>query len=123
MWGAIGGFVIEGLQFAKAIRRVGGWPWRWASEPGPLPFAVSVLIRVAVGAGLASAAGASGQAPTAFACFALGVAAPLIVEKITQAATPNQVPDLRQDQVATPTKGAAGHQQPQPIDAEASDAS
>jgi len=107
MWGGIGGFVVEGLQFAAAIRRVGGWPWRWTSEPRPLPFAVSVLIRLAAGAGLASAAGASEQVTTAFAAFSLGVAAPLVVEKITQAAASQPLPNLRQDQIATPTTGAA----------------
>lgn len=120
LWGALGGFVVEGLQFANAIKRVGGWPWRWSSEPGPFPFLVSVLIRLAAGAGLAAAAGASGQVSTEFACFALGVAAPLVVEKIVQAATPTRLPNLRQEQVATPTTGAGSSQ---PVDAEAGDGS
>lgn len=44
-WGLFGGFAINGLEFAGAIRRVGGWPWHRLGGPGPLPLAVPVLIR------------------------------------------------------------------------------
>jgi hypothetical protein len=61
LWGLFGGFAVDGLEFAGAIHRTGGWPWHQPGEPGPLPLAVSVLIRLIVGAGRAAAAGTTGQ--------------------------------------------------------------
>jgi hypothetical protein len=48
------------------------------------PFLLAVAIRLGVGAGLAAAAGSSGQVAGAFGAVAVGVAAPLIVEKLYQ---------------------------------------
>jgi hypothetical protein len=86
LWGLFGSFAVEGLEFAGAIRRVGGWPWRQAGEPGPLPLAVSVLIRLAIGAGLAAAAGATGQLNGPLMALATRVASPLVVERLAQVA-------------------------------------
>lgn len=101
---------MESLQVANAIRRCRGWPWRSPEEPGLGPLLVSILIRVSAGGGLAAAAGASNQISTVFAAFALGVTAPLVVEKLTQGLAPTQLPDLRLDQLTPPTAGAAGQQ-------------
>jgi hypothetical protein len=83
-WGFFGGFAVDGLEFAGAIRRVGGWPWRQPGEPGLLPYAVSVAIRLVVGAGLAAAAGTTGQISGPFGALAVGVAAPLLIEQLAR---------------------------------------
>lgn len=49
-----------------------------------MAYLVSVLIRVGVGAGLAAAATGSGQVSGSLAAFGLGVAAPLVLEKLAQ---------------------------------------
>lgn len=86
LWGVLGGFSVEGLQFSGAIRRVGGWPWRKRGEPGLWPFVVSVVIRLAIGGGLAAACAAGGQLAGPFAAVAVGIAAPYIVEQLAQQA-------------------------------------
>jgi hypothetical protein len=47
VWGPFGGFAINGLEFAGAIRSVGGWPWHRLGGPGPLPLAVPVQLAAA----------------------------------------------------------------------------
>ncbi|GAA0939768.1 hypothetical protein [Virgisporangium aurantiacum] len=98
-WGLLGGFAVEGLQFAAAVRRCGDWPWTKRSEPNFGPFIVSVFIRLAVGAGLAAAAAAGGQLGGPFAAVAVGASAPLLVEQLAQ-----QVP-ITPGQRATPGSG------------------
>lgn len=82
VWGLFGGFAVEGLEFVRAIRRTGDWPWRQPEEPGPLPLAASVVIRLTVGAGLAVATVAAEQVQGPFGALAVGVAAPLLIEQI-----------------------------------------
>ncbi|MFC6086058.1 hypothetical protein [Sphaerisporangium aureirubrum] len=81
LWGLFGGFAVEGLEFAGAIRRSGKWPWKEPHEIVPL--IVSVIIRLLVGGGLAAAAGAAQQINGPFGALAIGVAAPLIIEQLT----------------------------------------
>lgn len=83
-WGVFGGFAVEGLEFTRAIRRAGEWPWRRQGEPGPVPLVVSVLIRLIVGAGLAAATVSAGQVQGPFGALAIGVAAPLLIEQLSQ---------------------------------------
>lgn len=95
VWGLFGGFAVEGLEFAGAIRRTGGWPWRQPGEPGPLALTVSVVIRLVISAGVAAAAGAAGQVSGPFGALAAGVAAPLLVEQLARQLpvnTPHAVP-------------------------------
>lgn len=87
-WGLFGGFAVEGLEFAGAIRRAGGWPWKQPGEPSPLAFAISVIIRLVISAGVAAAAGAVGQVSGPLGALAAGVAAPLLVEQLAR-----QLPD------------------------------
>lgn len=87
LWGAFGGFAVEGLDFITAVRRHGRWPWR---VPGPLEvgapgYLVAELIRLIIGGGLASAMAVSGQSTSAVSALAVGVAAPLIVERLSRA--------------------------------------
>jgi hypothetical protein len=83
LWGAFGGFAVELTQFYGAVRRNGDWPWKDPNEPSAGPFLASVVVRVGLGMGLAVAAGESGQVAGAFGVIAVGVAAPLIVERMT----------------------------------------
>jgi hypothetical protein len=89
VWGLFGGFAVEGLEFAGAIRRTGTWPWRQPGEPGPLPLAVSVVIRLAIGSGLAAAAGLAGQVNGPFGALAVGVCSAL-VGRATRQASPHR---------------------------------
>ncbi|MEQ4725014.1 hypothetical protein [Nonomuraea sp. B19D2] len=85
LWGLGGGLAIEALDFIKAVRRVGhGWPWRYPYGPGGGPYLVSVLGRAAASAVVAGAAGASVNGMTPLIALALGAAAPLILEKLSQ---------------------------------------
>lgn len=110
-WGLFGGFAVEGLEFAGAIRRTGGWPWRQRGEPGPLALGISVLIRLAIGAGLAVAAGTTGQVSGPFGALAVGIAAPLVVEQLARQVPLQTAPTPGVDQVATkpPPSGQAVH--------------
>ena len=83
LWGAFGGLAVEALEFGAVIRRTGRWPWRMKGEPSASIFAVSVLIRVGVGFGLAAAAAETNQIAGPIAAIAIGVAAPLIIEKMS----------------------------------------
>ncbi|SHH05607.1 hypothetical protein [Streptoalloteichus hindustanus] len=87
LWGLFGGFAVEGLDFAGAIRRTGGWPWRQPGEPGPAPLLISVVIRLTVGGGLAAAAGSAGQVGGPFGALAIGIAAPLVVAQLASQVT------------------------------------
>lgn len=83
-WGLFGGFCTEGLGFYVAVRRQGGWPWRTSGGPSLLAYASAELVRLVIGAGLAWAFAASDQVATPVAALAVGVAAPLVVERLTQ---------------------------------------
>ncbi|WP_152989870.1 hypothetical protein [Frankia sp. ACN1ag] len=87
LWGLFGGFAVEGLDLYAAVRRHGRWPWQRgrSREAGPRAYLVAELVRLAIGAGLAAAAGTSGQITTPFAALAVGVAAPLVVERLSHA--------------------------------------
>jgi hypothetical protein len=84
LWGAAGGLMVEAIQFYRAIKLTGDWPWRIKGEPAPLPLLVSVVIRVGVGFGLAWAAADNNQVTGAFGAIAVGVAAPLLIEQMTK---------------------------------------
>lgn len=84
VWGLFGGFATDGLEFAGAIRRVGGWPWHQRGEPGPLPLAASVLIRLAGGTRHAAVAKSTGQVSGPFGALPVGVAAPLLIERLAR---------------------------------------
>ncbi|WP_051054332.1 hypothetical protein [Frankia sp. QA3] len=87
LWGLFGGFAVEGLDLYTAVRRSGRWPWRTGRPRavGAWAYLVAEVVRLAIGAGLAAAAGASGQVTTAFAAVAVGIAAPLVVERLARA--------------------------------------
>jgi hypothetical protein len=86
LWGLSGGFAVEGLDLYGAVRRHGCWPWRARGprEVGAVGYFVAELIRLVIGSVLASALAESSQITTAFGALAVGVAAPLIVERLTR---------------------------------------
>jgi hypothetical protein len=102
LWGILGAFAVEGMEFVRAIRRVGGWPWRWPGEPGPAPFVVSVMIRMGVGAILAAAAGTTNQVSGPFGALAIGVGAPLLIEQLS-GVSPTPDPPTRRSQASSVT--------------------
>ncbi|WP_131831609.1 hypothetical protein [Pseudofrankia asymbiotica] len=85
IWGLFGGFCAEGLGFYIAVRHKVTWPWRARGGPSLLVYASAELVRLIIGAGLAWAFAASGQIATPVAALAVGVAAPLLVERLSQA--------------------------------------
>jgi hypothetical protein len=98
-WGLFGGFAVEAIEFIGAIRRSGGWPWRNRdgtrnlAEPAPVPQLIAVSLRLGVSSGLAAVATASEQINTPLAAMAVGVAAPLIIERMgTSDALPMPMP-------------------------------
>jgi len=84
LWGAAGGLMVEAIEFSRAIKRTGSFPWKSPGEPGPLPLLVSVVIRIGVGFGLTWAAAANNQVTGAFGAIAVGVAAPLLLEQMAK---------------------------------------
>jgi hypothetical protein len=86
LWGLGGGFAVEGLDLYGALRRRGRWPWRVRGprEVGAVGYFVAELVRLVIGGVLAAALAESNQITTAFGALAVGVAAPLIVERLTR---------------------------------------
>jgi hypothetical protein len=98
VWGLFGGFAIEGLEFSRAIRYVGDWPWTSNEEPSAPALAASVVIRLVISAGLAVAAGETHQITGPFGALAMGASAPLVIEQLARtplAPTPQSKPPLR----------------------------
>ncbi|MCA1705637.1 MAG: hypothetical protein LC808_21210 [Actinobacteria bacterium] len=87
LWGLFGGFAVEGLDLYGAVRRRGCWPWRAVGprEVGAAGYFVAELIRLVIGSGLAWALAESGQINGPIGALAVGIAAPLIVERLTRA--------------------------------------
>lgn len=83
-WALAGGLCVEGLELYARIRHTPKWSWRTPIPQGLTAYLLSVVIRAGVGATLAAAAASSKQVTGAFAAFSLGVAAPLVIEKITK---------------------------------------
>lgn len=84
VWGLFGGAAVEGLEIVAAIKRSGGrWPWNRRRGPHVTPVIFAIFIRLGISTGLAAAASIS-QPLTALAAISIGVAAPLIIEKIAQ---------------------------------------
>lgn len=84
-WGLAGGMCVEGLELYATIRRTPKWNWRKPIPQGLLPYLLSVTIRAGLSAVVVAAATASGQVISAFSALGLGVAAPLIIEKLARA--------------------------------------
>lgn len=88
-WGLAGGLCVEALELHASIRSTPNWNWREPIPQGLAAYLISVGIRVGVGAVLAAAMAGSGQVSSPFAAFALGVGAPLILEKLARTVGPS----------------------------------
>lgn len=84
LWGLAGGMSVEGLELYARIHRTRGWSWRKPIPQGLAPYLLSIVIRGGFSVGVATAAAASQQVVGAFAIFGIGVAAPLVIEKLAQ---------------------------------------
>ena len=84
-WGLLGGLCVELLELYAHIRHTQKWNWREPIRLGITLYLISVVCRVGVGAVLAAAAAGSGQVSGTLAAFGLGVAAPLVIEKLARA--------------------------------------
>lgn len=85
LWGMLGGALVVGLEFVSTVRRTGDWPWKARTKLRPGPYAVATLVRLLLGSGLAAAAGQSHLVTNALIAVTIGIATPLIVEKLAQA--------------------------------------
>ena len=83
-WGLLGGLCVEALALHTTIRSTPQWNWRRPIPQGMPAYLISIVVRLGAGAALAAAAAGSGQVSGSFAAFGLGVAAPLIVQKLSQ---------------------------------------
>jgi hypothetical protein len=83
-WGLVGGVCVEALELYARIRRTPKWTWRKPIPQGLTAYLISIIIRAGLSAALVAAAAASGQIISAFTAFSLGIAAPLVVEKLSR---------------------------------------
>jgi hypothetical protein len=87
LWGLFGGTLVAGLDFIAVVGRIGDWPWKARKKLRAGPYVAATLVRLLLSAGLAVAAGQSGLALNALLAVTIGVATPLIVEKLARAGT------------------------------------
>lgn len=83
-WGLAGGISVEGLELYARIRRAPGWTWRKPIPQGLASYLISVVIRGGLSAVVVAAAADGRQVVSVFAAFGLGVAAPLVIEKLAR---------------------------------------
>jgi hypothetical protein len=84
LWGLLGGAVVAGLDFSAVIAHLGDWPWRGRKKLRGGPYLAGTTVRLLAGGGLAAAFGQSGLVSNALMALTIGVATPLIVEKLAQ---------------------------------------
>lgn len=75
---------------------------------GLVAYVLSVVIRVGVGAALAATAASGKQVAGAFGAFGLGVAAPLVIEKLARAVPVSVIEPELEDVSATPEETNVG---------------
>jgi hypothetical protein len=81
VWGLVGGAIVDGIEFWQIVRaNRGSWPLEYRT----FAFGVAELVRLSAGAGLAVAFGLSGQVTGPMGAMTIGLAAPLIVEKLSR---------------------------------------
>ncbi|MFJ9554420.1 hypothetical protein ACIRPH_11425 [Nocardiopsis sp. NPDC101807] len=86
LWGLLGAAAVEGSEAFAVMRRTHAPPWRHKEGPAPTVFAWSVVIRLFLGAIVASVMGESGAVANAVGAFGVGLAAPVLIEKMLQLA-------------------------------------
>jgi len=80
-WGFIGGFVAEGLPLWRMVQQNNGiWLPRYRTRD----FFIAEVLRLIIGAILAVALGESGQVTGAIGALGVGIAAPAIIDKLSE---------------------------------------
>ena len=80
IWGFLGGFIVDGLEVWRLVRSNNG---SWPAQCSSFAFFVAEMIRLISGAVLSVAFGISKQISGPLGALAIGVATPLIVEKLS----------------------------------------
>lgn len=78
---------MAGLDFVAVVTRIGDWPWKARKRLRLGPYLAATAVRILLGAGLALAAGQSGLVSNSLSAVTIGIATPLIVEKLARAGT------------------------------------
>jgi hypothetical protein len=111
VWGLTGGLCVEALELYAHICRAPKWDWRCPIDQGMAAFVVAVMLRVSVGAALAAAFAGSHQVSGPLAAYTLGVAAPVVVERLAKAIPltsgapkPHSVPQVEAAASETPAQ-------------------
>lgn len=81
IWGMAGGFIVEAMEYWRSVRHTGrGKPDKasWGA------FIVAEVLRLLSGAIIAVALGRAGQISGEAGALAVGVAAPLIIDRMSQ---------------------------------------
>ena len=81
LWGLAGGACVE-LWNLHCLTRQRVFSWRRPIPQGLSAYATAVLTRLAIGTIVAAAAAAGGEITGAWAAFGLGVAGPLVVQRL-----------------------------------------
>ena len=81
VWGIFGGVAVDGIELAKVIRAHRG---RLPADVRRWAYWIAELLRLVIGGGLAVALNDAGQISGTFGALAVGAAAPLIAEKLSQ---------------------------------------
>lgn len=87
LWGLFGGALVTGLDFIAVVGRISDWPWRARKKLRAGPYLAATLVRLMLGAGLALAAGKSGLVSNPLSAVTIGIATPLVAEKLARAGT------------------------------------
>lgn len=76
---------MAGLDFCAVVGRIGDFPWNARKKLRAGPYLAATIVRLLLGSGLAIAMAQSSLVSSALGAISIGVAAPLIIEKLTQA--------------------------------------
>jgi hypothetical protein len=85
LWGLVGASIVVLLDLSAEIGKSGDWPWRTRVPIRMSAYLTALVLRVLMGAGVAAGATASGAASGPLSAVAIGVATPLIIEKLASA--------------------------------------
>jgi hypothetical protein len=83
LWGLAGGVCVE-LWTLHSLTKQHAFSWRCPIPQGLSAYVTSVVTRVAIGAIVAAAAAAGDEVTGAWVAFGLGVAGPLVVQKLAE---------------------------------------
>ncbi|MEV7325659.1 hypothetical protein [Streptomyces sp. NPDC093970] len=88
LWGVLGAGLIEATEMWQLYRSQGHFPWLKDEKPQYKPYLIAVFLRFFMAGGLNSAYAASNQVAGPVAALTLGIAAPLIIQHITDPGSP-----------------------------------